>query len=368
MFLKTSLTNALLEGKPISDYVNRIKSLADELGLIDGSVKSDDLTLYILNGLTPEYRDIVSEVRTRDTPFRFEELRDRLIEHELYLKQIESKTASLVATANVAQTGSSSSQHSGHKYSSGGRGRSDSHRGNSNGCRGNHFSHGRGSNQNNQWRGARDYSVVCQLCGFKGHTAPFCRRLQASVNFAQSPTHGSQPSWLMDSGASHNLTSDLGNLLIHSEYDGTDEIQIADGLGLSISHTCSTHIHTPSRKYLLSDVLCVPGAAKNLISVHQFTKVNCVSLEFFPDCFLIKDHTTGAVLARGPCSNGVYQFQPQITSSITKVASLGVRTTASHWHSRLGHPSGRTSSFILSAYNLPVLQTSAHVPDTCFFL
>ncbi|GFP96040.1 hypothetical protein PHJA_001748100 [Phtheirospermum japonicum] len=149
MFLKTSLTNASLEGISISDYVNHIKSLADELGLIDGSVKSDDLTLYIVNRLTPEYRDIVSAVRTRDTPIRFEELRDRLIEHELYLKQIESKIASLVAMANVAQTGSSSSQRFGHKYSSGGRGRSGFHLGNSNGGRGNHFSHGRGSNQNN---------------------------------------------------------------------------------------------------------------------------------------------------------------------------------------------------------------------------
>ncbi|GFP82149.1 hypothetical protein PHJA_000358200 [Phtheirospermum japonicum] len=83
MFLKTSLTNASLEGKSILDYVSHIKSLNDELGLIAGSVKSDDLTLYIVNGLTPEYRDIVSAVRTRDTPFRFEELWDRLIEHEL---------------------------------------------------------------------------------------------------------------------------------------------------------------------------------------------------------------------------------------------------------------------------------------------
>ncbi|GFP92150.1 hypothetical protein PHJA_001359100, partial [Phtheirospermum japonicum] len=86
MFLKTSLTNASLEGKSISDYVNHIKSLDDELGLIDGSVKSNDLTLYIVNGLILEYRDIVSAVRTRDTPFHFEELRDRLIEHKLYLK------------------------------------------------------------------------------------------------------------------------------------------------------------------------------------------------------------------------------------------------------------------------------------------
>ncbi|GFP82123.1 hypothetical protein PHJA_000355600, partial [Phtheirospermum japonicum] len=96
MFLKTSLTNASLEGKSISDYVNCIKSFSDELGLIDGLIKSDDLILSIVNGFTPEYRDIISAIRTPETPFRFEELQDRLIEHELYLKQIESKTASLI--------------------------------------------------------------------------------------------------------------------------------------------------------------------------------------------------------------------------------------------------------------------------------
>ncbi|KAL8093085.1 hypothetical protein AgCh_035101 [Apium graveolens] len=38
----------------------------------------------------------------------------------------------------------------------------------------------------------------------------------------------------MDSGASHNLTSDLNNLSIHSEYNGTDEVQIADGSGSGV--------------------------------------------------------------------------------------------------------------------------------------
>ncbi|GFQ04152.1 hypothetical protein PHJA_002559100 [Phtheirospermum japonicum] len=121
MFLRTSLTNSSLEGKSITEFVNHIKSLSDELGLIDRSVKNNDLTIYIVNGLTPEYRDIVSAVRTRDTPFRFEELRDRLIEHELYLKHIEAKAASLVSTANMVPSGSSSSR-SGSKISGGGRG------------------------------------------------------------------------------------------------------------------------------------------------------------------------------------------------------------------------------------------------------
>ncbi|GFP96515.1 hypothetical protein PHJA_001795600 [Phtheirospermum japonicum] len=122
MFLKTSLTNSSLEGKSITEFFNLIKSLSNELGLIDGSIKDDDLTLYIMNGLTPEYRDIVSVVHTCDTPFRFEELRDWLIEHEFYLKKIKAKATSLVAMANMAQSGSSSSNRSGSKIPGGGRG------------------------------------------------------------------------------------------------------------------------------------------------------------------------------------------------------------------------------------------------------
>uniref|UniRef100_A0A2N9G8T7 Reverse transcriptase Ty1/copia-type domain-containing protein n=1 Tax=Fagus sylvatica TaxID=28930 RepID=A0A2N9G8T7_FAGSY len=37
--------------------------------------------------------------------------------------------------------------------------------------------------------------------------------------------------WLMDSAAYHNITRDLNNLSIHSEYDGTDEVMLGDGLG-----------------------------------------------------------------------------------------------------------------------------------------
>lgn len=37
--------------------------------------------------------------------------------------------------------------------------------------------------------------------------------------------------WLLDSAASHNITGDLQNLSIHSEYDGTDEVVLGDGSG-----------------------------------------------------------------------------------------------------------------------------------------
>lgn len=59
-----------------------------------------------------------------------------------------------------------------------------------------------------------------------------------STNFASSLNRSAPPNnWMIDSGASRNLTADLNNLSIHSEYNRTDEVQIADGSSLPITHT-----------------------------------------------------------------------------------------------------------------------------------
>lgn len=44
-----------------------------------------------------------------------------------------------------------------------------------------------------------------------------------------------QHKWLIDSAASLNITSDIINLSIHSEYDDTDEIVLDDDTVLTIS-------------------------------------------------------------------------------------------------------------------------------------
>ena len=37
------------------------------------------------------------------------------------------------------------------------------------------------------------------------------------------------PTWLLDSGASHHVTSDLSNLYLHSPYQGSDDVMIGHG-------------------------------------------------------------------------------------------------------------------------------------------
>lgn len=318
--------------------------------MIDQPVSADDITLFIINGLGPEYGNIVGLIWTRETPLRFEELHDLLFEHELALKAQESASRQLVVTANpahVQQRGPSQKSRNGQQHSNRGgsnQGRSNaspnSGRGNSN--RGGSQTRGGGSNSSRP-------QVTCQLCGYHGHSALTCRRPPMTVNVAASPSSGHSPSpWLVDSGASHNLTNDLSNLSIHSEYDGTDEVHIADGSGMPISHTGTSVLRFPARTFTLSDVLCVPSARRNLISISKFTASNGVSMEFFPSYFLVKDRLTGAPLVKGSCCDGVYQF-PSASSGLVfgnKVAAFGVRASSADWHARLGHPSSVTTLYL----------------------
>ncbi|KAG6792463.1 hypothetical protein POTOM_001613 [Populus tomentosa] len=78
--------------------------ISDELSLIDAPVSDDDLTLYVLNGLGLEFKDMVAPIHMRETALYFAELHDLLIGHEHYLKRMDGQPSSnLVVTANTSQ-------------------------------------------------------------------------------------------------------------------------------------------------------------------------------------------------------------------------------------------------------------------------
>ena len=181
-----------------------------------------------------------------------------------------------------------------------------------------------------------------QACGIQGHTAKRCTMFWLITN-QQSPTprpqgtqgyHPSTPwqpwaihailgnnttlTWLLDSGASHHVTSNLSNLSLHSPYQGSDDIMIGNGLALPITHTGSTTISTSSRTFTLQNVLCVPSMQKNLISIYQFCTNNHVSVEFSPSAFQVKDLNTRVILLMGEPKDGIYEWPttfPFVTSS-----------------------------------------------------
>ena len=112
MQLKEELTLIQRGNRPILEYLHAVKGLDDEIALMDHPISDDDITLYVLNGLGPEFREIAAPIRAREKSLAFEELHDLLIGHENYLRRMEAATQQLVAAANFTsrRSGFSASQ------------------------------------------------------------------------------------------------------------------------------------------------------------------------------------------------------------------------------------------------------------------
>jgi len=107
----------------------------------------------------------------------------------------------------------------------------------------------------------RHYQPKCQIWDQFGHIAKSCAQFHphnVSVNCATTST-GKNNNWLLDSATSHNITGDLSNLSVHSEYDGTDEVILSDGSGLAVSHIGSLNLQSTHQNFTLHDTLYVPN-------------------------------------------------------------------------------------------------------------
>ena len=92
--------------------------------------------------------------------------------------------------------------------------------------------------------------------------------------------NGDSSTWLLDSGASHHMTSDIANLSLHTPYNGGDEVMLGDGSGLNITHTGLLSLPSLAQPFFINNVLCVPALDKNLISVFQLCSTNGVAVTF----------------------------------------------------------------------------------------
>jgi hypothetical protein len=166
----------------------------------------------------------------------------------------------------------------------------------------------------------------------------------------------------MDTGATDHITSDLDKLTVHERYHGGDQVHTASGLGMEINHIGHSVLNSPSSKLHLRNILHVPQANKNIVSVNRFTCDNNVFLEFHPDRFLIKDQETKNTILQGRCERGLYPIK-----SSHKAVLGAVKPPTSLWHHRLGHASLPVVHRVISRHQLPFVQESnkVHVCDAC---
>jgi hypothetical protein len=121
---------------------------------------------------------------------------------------------------------------------------------------------------------------------------------------------------------------------------------------MNISHIGHATIHTPSNHDIhLRNILHVPKAQKNLISVHRLAIDNNAFIEFHPNYFLIKDQDMKNVILEGECRYGLYPFP----APFNKKTYIATKVPSSRWHSRLGHPSSAIVKQVISRNKLPLL-------------
>ena len=315
-----------------------MRTIADELALAQSPVSDEDLIVHILAQLGDDYTSISVAIKVRENPLSYPELFDKLVDFERTLQERDPPTTE-VLTANFTQR-----QNPRNSTRFNGENSNYSNRHSRNPSNKNNRSNWQPSNSGGD-RSSRA-STFCKYCHIPEHDTKDCRKLARFlkenhvtltpvVNTTTPRSNPSSQSWMFDTGASDHITTDRSSLHLLSDYGGPDEIVLGNGNRLSNTHTGNTQLCTTSRFLILSNVLCVPKLKNNLISVAKLCKTNCVSVEFFPYHFLVKDLRTGAPLLRGENIHDVYYNNlgplPQLNST-TKVSF-------SHLHHKLEHPS-----------------------------
>ncbi|OIT34755.1 hypothetical protein A4A49_58213, partial [Nicotiana attenuata] len=280
--LRNSLATIKKNSRSMTEYLREIRNVADELATAGAPIPDDELAVKILSGLGPEYDSISAAIQARDTPISYEELYNKLLNRELLLKHQEPNQSTSSITAAMAQKASSNnfvprnnkrgqpwrSQNSKQQYAPS-------------------YPRQQNASASPNWRPTappQQNRPVCQLCGRTGHTANVCRscshnHFEAKANFAVMP-------WIVDSGASHHVTTDTQNLQHLDDYTGTEDITMGNGNKILITHAGHVQINASNKRFQLSNTLCAPDIKRNLISVSQFCKDNLTLIEFFPMIFL----------------------------------------------------------------------------------
>ncbi|KAK8956812.1 hypothetical protein KSP39_PZI000126 [Platanthera zijinensis] len=135
------------------------------------------------------------------------------------------------------------------------------------------------------------------------------------------------PTWIMDSGATHHITSQLP--ATYSDSPHPRSITVANGALVPVSGSTDISL---SPSFPLRSALHVPSSPFNLLSVGRLTADLDCSVIFNSSSFVIQDRRTRTTIGKGGLRNGLYLLDtpPTILSSVSSVSST-------EWHRRLGH-------------------------------
>ena len=286
MQLRLELQSAKKGSLSMIDYIMKVKGAANNLTAIGELVLEQDQVMNLLGGFSSDYNAVVTAINIRDDKISIEAVHSMLLTFKHRLEQQSS--IDHISSMSACYASSSNNRGGGRKYNSS---RGQSHISNTSNYTYRGFSRGGRYSYNGRHNSTNSEKPQCQLCGKFGHTVHVCYH-RFNISYQNSQNNGTSSlnagnqntipvmvasshnpagdDWYLDSGASHHLTQNEGNLNNSAPYTGTDRVTVGNGKHLSISNTGSHRLVSNSHSFQLRKVFHVPFISANLISVAKF--------------------------------------------------------------------------------------------------
>ncbi|KAK1647013.1 hypothetical protein QYE76_064818 [Lolium multiflorum] len=253
--------------KSASEYMQKVKALADAMAAAGSPLRDDEIIDYMLTGLGTAYNPIAASMDFATTPVTMAMFYKTVLNYEGLQKQQQADPEDWTSSANAAsrpyfnnsgRAGDSSRPSGGRPAGGGSQGQHGPVQGGNGQGSGGHGgggqdrrrNDGNGGNNGRNGGGRRRWRPQCQICDIWGHDASDCRRRydpkQRTGNSAS--TSSNEQYWHLDSGASDHLTSDLERLHVHDRYHGKDQVQETDVPGAVLDVPVSViDVHAEAR-------------------------------------------------------------------------------------------------------------------------
>ena len=146
-------------------------------------------------------------------------------------------------------------------------------------------------------------------------------------------------SWIIDTGASHHMTSTLACM---------NDVRDIEPCPVGMPNGTRTYatkegMVTVGDKLMLKHVLFVPNLNCNLISISQLLHDADYIVHFTKTMCVIQDRTSRMMIGAGEQSEGLYVLS--VVTPVRAYQANGIRF-CELWHRRMGHPSSKITSML----------------------
>ncbi|KAL4569546.1 hypothetical protein LXL04_025186 [Taraxacum kok-saghyz] len=174
--LKSKLVKNPRGSRSITEFLQDMRAIADDLALAQSPISEEDLMIHILTQLGDEYNTITAALKVSGTTLSYSELFDKLTDFERNLKDTSASLESVPTTVNYTsrnpgyhnRTNNNSSRPNRPQNASQSRGNSQSQWQTSGTSQWNTNSSGNRNQRQNQF---------CQYCNIPSHLTKDCRKL-----------------------------------------------------------------------------------------------------------------------------------------------------------------------------------------------